>query len=194
MASVGDIIQVTCQMLLAGQTMLNVYHAVVKEPTSDSDVVDDLIPEVDSVQAEVAGVTANDLAYTFISLKNISTAVDLGIHAWQTLTTGGGGAEYLPLGVAGLVTLPTELLKTRGRKFYPGLTETDQADSLFDVDVTSALIGVGALLIVPWFGTQSGNEYEWGVPNRLGAFSPFVAHSVQNIPSYQRRRKQGVGS
>jgi hypothetical protein len=51
------------------------------------------------------------------------------------------------------------------------------------------------LWITPFVGATSGETWTPGVWRRIAtAFKAFRDGVVRNIPGYQRRRKQGVGS
>lgn len=194
MASAFDIIQVVTEFLWLGETVLNVWHALSPSAVSDSDVVDDLTEGMDDMYTLINGALDNNFEYVQITLKNITANEDLLSHAWPVLTTGGAGdLSSLPLGVAGLITFPTAIPGVRGRKFLAGFTENGLADSLFVSGVTDVLADMGAFAVTGFVGAASSEAWAFGVPDQTGAFRDFTGAVVKNIPSYQRRRKQGVG-
>lgn len=191
---IGEIVQVTAEMLLAGQRVLNVFHAVCASTTSDSGAVSDLCVQVDNLYKFVDDIMADDLTFTQLSLKNITDGTDLGIHAWPTMVAGLNGNDPLPNGVAGLVTLSTAQSKVRGRKFLAGIAENLTSGSVFTGSTVLFLANFGVGLLTAFTGSTSGNLWVWGVPTSTGGFQRFTAAQTTNIPAYQRRRKQGVGS
>lgn len=190
-----DIIRVICKMALAGQEILNVYHTVSTGAHSDEDAVTDVLVAIDTVYDLIDGSMVNDLTFESVTLLNVTGGYDLGEYDWFSMTAGGEtSAEYLPTGVAALITLPTAQLRTRGRKFFAGMGEGSQADSLWSGALVTVLTAVGTALSETYLGDASGDPYSWGVVDGAGQFWPHQSAIISNIPSYQRRRKVGVGS
>lgn len=107
------------------------------------------------------------------------------------------GSDPLPSGVAALVTAYTPVSKVIGKKYFPGLSENGQTAGLWVGSVLAAMLQSGLAWIAPFNldPSSEGRFYPgvWSLKQALFvAFAP--ALSTRDIPAYQRRRKQGVGS
>ncbi len=193
MADAGDVIQASVKMLLAGQQVYNVYQLSSPDPTSDAALIPDIVEIIDGLYLFVDNYMSDDLSAVSISLKNISQGYDMGEYDFIDFTGGLSTDDPLPNGVAGLITLPTSRLKTRGRKFLPGIIETETTASVFTSNVLTAMGNMAIFLSNPQIGTLTDAEILFGVIDSLSVFREFVSSIVSNIPAYQRRRKQGVG-
>lgn len=195
MANVNDIIRVTAQALWLGQQIVNVYHAIVDVlPTNDAELADDLIVAVDDAHGIVASGQTDDLVYDVINVHNVTQDYLMAEEPFPSTAAGLSAQDPIPSGAAGLVTFPTIIPKTRGRKFIAGLVESYTTDGYFNGTALGVLDLYGDSLI----GTQVGgnaSEFRFGVvmvPS--GIFRAYVSYQTSNIPAYQRRRKVGVGS
>lgn len=194
MASALDIIQVIADMSLLGSTVMNVYDFVATDNTSDDDLKTDLANFIEDSMAAVALRLANDLAYNSLAFFNVTAQSDMGFEPWPTFTLGPVTAtEVLPPGIAGLATLPTAKPKTRGRKFIPGFAEGYSQEGFWTDATVLDIVDYASNLISPVVGALTGSPIAYGVVDLLDAFWPCQAYDVTNVPSYQRRRKQGVG-
>lgn len=189
-----DIILVIAEFLLAGQRIMNVFHAVPAGPIIDDEGIEDLEVWLVDAYTELVSLLANDLTFSSLTLRNLTDDIDLGTHSWPDLSTGSNTAEFLPLGVAGLVTYPTQIIGSRGRKFIGGLCENGVADGNLNGATVTALNAFGLVTCTPFIGSASGETWAPGVVTQAGAFRPFNGEVlVSSVPAYQRRRKQGVG-
>jgi hypothetical protein len=193
MAVAGNVIRVAAKQRLQEQTVLNVYHFQLGNTVPDFQVIEDLAFRIDFIHFVHAAIASTELQFTTIEMYNATTETFLGEVGYVTLSAGTVGSDALPNGVAGLVTMPTSQAKTRGRKFYAGLSESGLSEGVFFGLTLSGLVSIGARIIEEFEGDTSGQVYRAGVLNQLGLFRDFTAFTVINIPSYQRRRKQGVG-
>jgi hypothetical protein len=196
--AVGDVIKVTARMLWAGAVdVQNVFYAQLSSGTtiSDDDCKDDLTAWVESMYDVIDGHMPSSLAFVDLDYFNVTQDSPMGVDFWPVLTVGGGGTDIQATGVAAVITAFTTLIRTRGRKFFGPLTEAVVADGLIDSGVMIDLTSVGVLWITPFVGATSGETWTPGVWRRIAtAFKAFRDGVVRNIPGYQRRRKQGVGS
>lgn len=193
MASENDVIKVTATMSYIGQTIQNVYHFGLGADQDDGFVIADLADLLEGAYTNLLPNLVDLLDFQSISFYNLTEDQNLGEYAWPSLTDGTATGEGLPTGVAGLVTFPTLAPKTRGRKFIAGISETFQADGVLVGTVLTNLLAFGADLLgvqVGGFGTTG----LWGVVNALGTFFALQEALSTNVPAYQRRRKQGVGT
>lgn len=194
MTAPNDILQVVANMSLFGQQVLNVYHVASTGAHDDEDAVGDILVALSDLYLNIDEDLVDDLSFVSVVIKNITADADLGEFDWNDLTTGGQTGDALPTGVAGLITMPTARLKTRGRKFFPGFAEVNTTNGLFAGDAITDLTAAAAYLSSTFLGDFSGDPYAWGVVGSDSLFWPFLSAIVSNIPAYQRRRKQGVGS
>lgn len=196
MPDVADLLRVDARMQIEGQTVMNVYYAAPLVFVSNADSLNDIASQLDTMHSVLNGRIVNNLGYVDITVTNMTTGVAIGTTPWPVLVNGNASLQTaLPLGVAGLVTMNTLSANRRGRKFICGLhTGNIQDDGLFDVGTVNALITYGTFLVGNWAGPVSGALYRWVVP-RTGTllFASIESITVQNVPSYQRRRKPGVG-
>lgn len=117
---------------------------------------------------------------------------DLG--EWPLNAVGNCTTEGLPQGVSALVTGPTSTLGRRARKFLPPFTERGQINGKWVTGAVAALAGWAAEWL---YGIDLATEVAWLYPIALRAidfaWSALVSARANAIPSYQRRRKPGVG-
>jgi hypothetical protein len=190
----GDIIQFVASMKLFGQVVENVYHWVAAIGRDDDFVLQDAADYLDLLYAGLATTyMVDDLTMDHISAKNLTALVDYGSTSWPTLNAGLSTSDPLPSGVAGLCTFPTAVLKTRGRKFLPGLGENSTDDGVFIPDYMDNVEDYANFILSGFTPNLTLVHYTLGVVNQIGNFIPFQAALISNIPAYQRRRKQGVG-
>jgi hypothetical protein len=84
-------------------------------------------------------------------------------------------------------------LGEQGRKFIPGLTETQQAGSTLVAGAVTALINFGDNTITPR-SVSGGTMISGWWSEASAAFRPYATTYILNlIMGYQRRRKPGVG-
>ena len=105
--------------------------------------------------------------------------------------------DPLPSGVAALITAYTYQSKTQGKKYFPGMSELAQTAGLWVAGVLAALANSG-LAWISGFDSIADPTSHWypGVWSLKSldfqSFSPVTI--VRDVPAYQRRRKQGVGT
>lgn len=105
--------------------------------------------------------------------------------------TGTDGTDMLPHAVAGVLTLPTAVPKRRGRVFLPGITEANQANSLW---VAGAATAIGNFATTLRTGFTSGTaDMRYAVLGNDGLNNTSTSFSVRGISGTQRKRKPGVG-
>lgn len=107
---------------------------------------------------------------------------------------GTAAGQPLPRQAAAVTLAKTQLRRSFGRKFHPGMIEAYGTDGMLD----TALIAVLTEYAVKWIG-QRVNSGAWLYPGisreQEGArvIYRFVSAVVNGIMGSQRRRKQGVG-
>lgn len=196
--AVGDVIKVTARMKWAlAVDVQNVFYAQLSSGSgvSDDDCKDDLTAWVESMYTVIVGIMPSTLEFIDLDYFNVTQASPMGVDFWPALTAGTGGNETEATGVAAVITAFTTLVRTRGRKFFGPIVEAAIDVGLLNSTTMVALASVMALWITPFTGGTSGETWTPGVWRRIAlAFQAFRDVVVRNIPGYQRRRKQGVGS
>jgi hypothetical protein len=103
--------------------------------------------------------------------------------------------DQLPRGVALLARLWTTDPDVQGRKFIPGLVETNVTDGLFTGAIVTNALAFAADWFTAFVGSASGATFTPGIWSVVqAALLLGVDHiAVSSIPAYQRRRKNNVG-
>lgn len=105
--------------------------------------------------------------------------------------------DPLPSGVAALIVAYTYLSKVMGKKYFVGLSETGQTAGLWISAVLAAMLQSAAIWIAPF--QSIGDPTSTYVPGvwslKSLSFQGFAVHfGTRDVPAYQRRRKEGVGT
>jgi len=199
----GDIIRVVANISLPDEVdAVNIWDwkrvdTLVPAP-ENGDVTAALASKLVAIYGEIEN-NMSDLV-TVVSATNYKMGYELGQWVVSELlgveaigVQGNDVNEMLPHGVAGLITLPTTTSKTRGRKFFAGLSENATADGTWIAAAVTAMLAaaaeyaadisvVGEFIMRPVLLSTKGNVLTYN------------AYAANGTPSYQRRRKPGVGS
>jgi len=200
MADSGDILRIVIQYgIPAASTMLNVFYARCTDSVSDENVLLDWVEwatdewgaawdNMGALLAEINQVSVDVVDFEGHVLANIGSEV-LAIPGTVDFDPAAGG-------VAAYMKADTEIPKTRGSKYIPGLTEDNIDGGFFDVTILGELAVLFVKYLTDWIGAAGGKTYQMGVPSRtLLEFVPFEGGGTfTDVPAYQRRRKPGVGS
>lgn len=190
-----SIIEAVAEMSMLGQTVLNVWHAVSTDAGDDDDAMDEMAAKLDDLYSIVNGEMDASLSYVGINFKNITENVVMGTRTWPSLSTGGyASIDALPLGVAACISFPTGIPGVRGRKFLPAYTEGSLVEALWNAATVDSLEDFAVDAVAGWLGSTIVGPWVFGVVDKVGAFQPYDSYIVNNVPAYQRRRKQGVGA
>jgi hypothetical protein len=162
----------------------------------DSDAKADLAEYIDDVYTEINSVLPSSLDYVDIDFFNITQDAPMGVDFWPTLTVGGSAtAEVVATGVSYVMTGFTNIVRAHGRKFFGPPAAGAIEGGVFTSPVMVALASAMAVWISPFNGGTSGQPWVPGIWSRaVSLFRAFRDVVTRNIPGYQRRRKQGVGS
>jgi hypothetical protein len=163
---------------------------------TDADAKADLAEWLDDIYTEINTILPTSLDYVDIDFFNITQDAPMGVDFWPTLTTGNGGsAEVVATGVSYVITAFTNVVRAHGRKFFGPPVAGAIASGVFNSTAMAALAAAMAVWISPFNGGTSGEPWVPGIWSRtLSLFRVFRDVVVRNVPGYQRRRKQGVGS
>lgn len=192
-----DVFKVVARMRINGtDEAINVWHAQiinVGAPT-DEEVVEDLADKLDTLYALVDHLMANNLTFEDITVFSVTEDRPIGVTTWPTLTVGLTTSDMLPAGIAALVTFPTGVTRSFGKKFLPAFTEGGRTEDGWVTATLTALAAFGVEALTTGLGPNF-NQFSFGAFNKaLADYRPFIEALVRGIEAYQRRRKPGVGS
>ena len=200
---VGDILRVVATYTWAdGNIMQNVFNAVIGSgggPFTDGDIVDDAEAWMDNCYANITARVTSDVDGSQIQVYKYDSIDDdwdeVGTTSW-TWNPSGGATGYLARGVAGLVTARTSNPDVQGKKYVGGLLQANVINGLLQGALLTDLLAFAADWITDFVGGTSGANWEPGVwsPTDTALYQMATSISASGIPSYQRRRKRGVGA
>lgn len=104
--------------------------------------------------------------------------------------------DPLPSGVAALITWNTYVSKVQGKKYFPGMSEARTTAGVWIATVLAHLAATAVEWIAGFDGLSDSTSHWYpGVwSTKALSFQSFgTAGNIPDIPSYQRRRKEGVG-
>ena len=195
--AVNDVIKVAVKFVWDNvDEILNVYHlkTIGKGTTTDAEIILAILTILDGVYGNIQAHMSNKVSADSIEFYNVTQDVPISVESWPGFAGGTGTGSSLPIGTASLVTFPTQAKRTYGRKFIPGLLESDQDAGV----IASAWMSVLALNWATFLNAVThvnGFEGRWGVWSDAKArFTWLNECLVRNQVAYQRRRKPGVGS
>lgn len=197
----GDILRVVVQnMWTDGNINQNVFNAQVSGgggPWDDADIADDAAAWADNMYLNITASASVFLdgnlitVYKYDAVGDDWDEVSSAAFTWNPSSVG----EELPRGTAPLITLWTEDPDVQGKKYLPGMVESDLTDGLYSGALLVNLLAFAADWYLPFAGGTSGATWTPGVWSVvLSAFLAGVDHvAASAIPAYQRRRKRNVG-
>jgi len=193
---VGQIMTVVAEMAFMGQKVLNVYDLLNSGiEVTNTEALEDAGEFMEVLYTEAKSIMTTALEFVSITARNANTSVDVGATDWPTLTTGSISTnQFMPSQVSALVTFPTIYPKVRGRKFIPGIAESEVTDGLLVSSAISALEAYASQLLGTYAAPNSSWQYTVlrnGTPTTQAAPTTAI---VRNILSTLTRRKVGVGS
>lgn len=196
-----SVLRVVASMLWTdGEVNQNVYNCLISGgggPYVDQDVADDMEDWLDNMYANLTSSCSDALdgnetiVYKYDPVDADWDEVTSNAFTWNP----SAAVDQLPRGVALLVRLWTTDPDVQGKKYLPGLVETNVTDGLFSGAIITNALAFAADWYLPFVGAASGATFTpgiWSVLNSL--FWAGVNHiAVSAIPAYQRRRKNNVG-
>ena len=180
----------------ATEDVVNVYQFRLASggPMSDEEAVDDILEILEVIYTIIrAGLSILQL-FEDVRIFNVTQSVLLGVHEWPTLTAGTAAGDPTPPGVAAVLNFSTIIPKVSLRKYFGVFTEGAVGTTgLWLAPDVANVADIGTELLAPLVATNGTWSYGYISPKILGWVSPNGATN-NNIPGYQRRRKQGRGS
>lgn len=196
----GDVIKMTLEYLYPGAGVaMNVFHyAYLGADLTDSVAVAALVDWVETEWAptwvDIASTTAT-LANAVFEVVNVDgdILVNLGTEILDIDGTVAG--EVMPAAVSAYIAANTATPGVRGSKYVPGISETMADNGVFNATALAQI----AFLLLDYLDTvnvSAGNNFFPVVRStKLAGFPRLLtAGTLNTLPAYQRRRKQGVGS
>lgn len=163
-------------------------HTLAQAITDVADWVDDLYA---LVKLFCNAVTTWD-KYKVSGLGEVCVSGEVGI---ATPIVGSLTNDPVPSGVAGLISFSTNFKRVGLRKYFGALDEGSIGGSgNIGSSTTSDMVDVKDFLLAQ-YTAGSGRRYTYGYQSpAIGGFVAPNGGIVRQIPAYQRRRRQGVGS
>lgn len=141
---------------------------------------------------------SEDCSIAFVEIDKMNVNGTVAENIGSFLVDEPGLVAQDPSGAAnsGFVKADTDIPKTAGKKYYPGLAEGDVSNNLITGDALADLALLLALLIADVELGGLDIILVQGVLSRVFAeFVPFNGSGyITDVPAYQRRRKPNTGS
>lgn len=179
----------------------NVFYTLFKNTgasDAEADVLSDLVDWVEGIYANMNTYIDADVALShLITYFWDATGQDWDEVGLDTLSDAFAGAvDMLPHGAAAVLHAKTTNPDRSGSKFFGGLSEGAQNQSILVTPFITALGLTGADWISGFVGSATGSDFDPGIFSGTDLvfyeFSNVV--DVAGYIGYQRRRKPGVGS
>ncbi len=161
---------------------------------TDQQGIDDVIEFLEAVYGLLRVLIPILSVFRDITVRNQTQAINYGTFPWVTFANGLAGGDDLPPGVALLVSFSTGISHLNLRKYFGNIAEggVSQPGRWLPTTVAPA-VAAAAVMLVPFVATNGSWEYGYNSPVALDWVVP-VSAIVTDVPSYQRRRRQGRGS
>lgn len=193
---VGDICRASAKMLLGAEEVVNVFHLRHDgvSPVSDGDWNVGVIGWISNMYQDADTIFTDDLIEDLIDTYNVTQDRPMYTQEWPGSFQGTDTSAPLPYQNCYLLTFPTAVKKSLGKKFMPGVTENQSAGA--GLIVGGAITVLAALIVDILAGfVVAGNQMNVGnLRETSPIFVPWESGIVEALISTQRRRKPGVGA
>lgn len=161
---------------------------------SNADVIEDMLDVVADIILVLKALVNVLTVFQAIRVKNITDNELLGLVPLPVPIAGTGTGDSEAPGVATLMWFPTGVPHVMGRKFFGTLPESViGSDAKFTSGHMTNIAAVASVLVNPF--TAPNGTYQYGIKStKTGTWIPFLTAAWENVPAYQRRRRQGRGS
>ena len=200
MADVNDIIRATLVYNSPGASEQNnvFYWVLGNAPIDNDDLLDALANWALTVWGPQWAQLAADvstLVSVLVDIMNADGTVKENVGAELIGLDGDNSFDVTAAAVSGYLLAQTDNPKIRGSKYVPGISETQITNGVFTVSALAEL----ALLLGIYLANidlAGGGKLFPGVLSRTLLTHVTFNQSglINDIPAYQRRRKEGVGS
>lgn len=204
MATVDDILRVTLNFDISGNSIGNLVHhfrVVASTSTDYVQIATDINTALAAAYLNAMDRISNQVSPISLELAEwdyVDSEWDGKASVIATTPDGLATGDPLPAPVAAVIRWPTEELRRQARKFLPGIMEVDsQVDSMSAASLTDFALS-GALLnndvSADGLTLRPCTFNDTPLSPRFETWSDFSTTSIVNLVyGYQRRRKVGVG-
>lgn len=195
--AVGDIIRVAATLIYdQTEELVNVYHIKINDGAQFdfAFIAGALQDYMDGIMGTLDTELSNLVHAGLLHIANVTQSTVFGAVAWGVFSQGGAAGEPTAAGVTCFTFARTRKPRVQLRKYYGVFPQAAMVDGIWDAGVTDACgdamdyhiaeqnpVGSLDLQGVAWNRTL--------LTEQLG-----VTVSTNAEPSYQRRRRRGVGS
>lgn len=198
----GTILKIVASMLFTdGNVAQNVFAAVVAgggAPWDPEDIVDDAVAWMDLIYGHLTSTVTDTLdgveviVYEYDAVDDDFDEVGTGSWTWNPIVA----TDPLPRGVAALINARTLNPDVSGKKYIPGIPEGNLTNAVWVAATLTTLANLADQWVNIFTGATSGAGWVPGIwsPTRSAFYAFSLTHDEPAEPSYQRRRKRGVGA
>ena len=194
--AVNDVVKVTVAGEgVDGQDIQNVYLIRnVGSAVTDAVAITDLVTLLEALYVLLQDILSILYIVRQINVINETQQADVGVGLFVDNTPGVDAGGTMPPQICAGITLTTDRLSVRGRKYFGLLTEGDVNN---DGTLTGAAIldvaDVGDYVTVNQ--VEAGTTWQFGVIATFdSAWLPFKSYAVSTSVITQRRRRRNIGS
>ncbi len=193
----GNTIRTTVEMeFLASSVSQNVWHCSYNGPTVsvDQQAVDDIMFFLETALYRIIDIDiSEDISWVRYSNFNVTLGTPLPDAVPVDPLVGASSGNSLPSQTAALMSFPTAVSRSIGRKYMPVYTESTTLGGGELIVTSQARLGGAALVLITPFtieggSGQMGNSFAGGT-----SFAPWVSGRFDALFRTQRRRVPGVG-
>jgi len=159
-----------------------------------ADMWDDVLAIMDSIAIILKAIVTAGTIWRGIRVEDLNGNNSSGPLPFDSPVAGEGADGGIPSGVAALLNMPTGVKKVQLRKYVGVLDKTLAMSGVnLSAGAVSALTDLADVLMAPI--PQNGRTYRYGyLSPKTNTFLVPTSANIPLVPSYQRRRKVGVGS
>lgn len=194
---IGDIIRVAATLIYdSTEELVNVYHIRMNDGAQGdfAFMAAALQDYMDGIMATLDTELSTLIAAGLLSIANVTQNTVFGAIAWGDFAAGGAAGEPTAAGVTAFAFARTRVPRVQIRKYYGVFPQAAMVDGVWDAGVTDACgdaldYHIAEQNVVGTLDLQ-GVAYN----RELLTWNYGVTVRVNSEPSYQRRRRRGVGS
>jgi hypothetical protein len=194
MPATDDVLRVTARLTMYDEDFQNVYHIQALGATTDGDWDDACATWLDGAYNRFSAAYSDEIDRQDIVIQNLTEGTPARFHDWDTYPTPSDTNPVLPLQVSALALFPSNRVRSIGRKYIGGWTESDNEEpGVPSSGVLTAMANYAADLLAGFtvgIFTQTPGNYDYDGSN----FWPWIFAQVATYWATQRRRRAGVGS
>lgn len=177
-------------LFASGSQTVNVFTYSAGEH-AEEDIITAINVNVNAILLAMVDVVSNQWHATSVDTYKFVAGHWLPLTSVDASGVGAIGGDMLPQTSAFLITGKTRTPHTVGKKYFPGVPESEQASGAITEAAADLLFLVGVIYATPDGGTV---ELKGGTFNEVTAvFSEFAGFRVSPWVASQRRRRQGRG-